>query len=571
MRDGVCCRPESPGTRYARPLARFVRELRLGARLIGCPETAAHRAATPQNRPLSRAERNSFPAVGETSDQAMPLEVEPFFVHREKVEKTVAQRVEAGFVTDVIVIFRPSYRKTDRRILATREPEARWEKIQVLKSAAMKSLDVVAGALLRRNARMSIPGWPVALDGSESRSEQDPGAGSGLLVSSWLANSVSFLASPDWIKKLASHRLVARILTNKDEQLPEPYHTAVRRPAAPKAEAAWGLEHLGIPKLWRQGLSGKGMLIGHLDTGVDPGHPDLENRIAAWEAFDQFGQRLTGTPRYDSGFHGTHTAGTIAGGASRGVAIGAAPGATLASALVLPQGSGTTKQIVTGVEWCVQQGVKILNLSLGGSGYNQAYDPAVFNLGLLGIFPSFSVGNSGLGVTGSPANHSAACAVGAVNAQNEVADFSGGGAFVWSEQDVYVKPDICAPGVSIRSAIPTAYVQQTGAEPFDELDGTSMAAPHVSGTVALLWEAFPDASVEQVKEALYSTALPLGADFHNMHSGRGLIQPLAALEKLDRITKVSSMKRAKLKSTIPMNRVETISLPKQKPGRIVEQ
>ena len=91
----------------------------------------------------------------------------PPAVYREKVEKTVAQRVEAGFVTDVIVLFRPQYRKAEQRILEALEPEAREEKIQVLESAVMKSLDVVAGALLRRNARQSIPGVPVTLDTSE--------------------------------------------------------------------------------------------------------------------------------------------------------------------------------------------------------------------------------------------------------------------------------------------------------------------------------------------------------------------------------------------------------------------
>ena len=75
-----------------------------------------------------------------------------------------------------------------------------------------------------------------------------------------------------------------------------------------------------------------------------------------------------------------------------------------------------------------------------------------------------------------------------------------------------MKPDLCAPGVSVFSAIPTPYVRETGAEPYDRLDGTSMAAPHVSGTAALLWEAFPEASVTEIKQALYTTALRTGVD-----------------------------------------------------------
>ena len=246
----------------------------------------------------------------------------------------------------------------------------------------------------------------------------------------------------------------------------------------------------------------------------------------------------------------------------------------LVSALVLPQGSGTTKQIVTGMEWCVRQGARIINLSLGGPGYNDAYEPAIRNLTLLGVLPSFSIGNSGLGVAGSSANHRDACAVGAVNARNEVADFSGGGAFVWGTNDVYVKPDLCAPGVSVYSSIPTAYVREAGDEPaaekaYDSLDGTSMAAPHVSGTAALLWEAFPQASLDEMKTAIYSTCLPLGPSFHNMHSGRGLLQPGPALRKLEKLIDARRPRKPPRDSGQRTQSVETIGLPPQPTGKVV--
>ena len=492
---------------------------------------------------------------------------------REKVDKTVAQRVEAGFVTDVIVIFEPHYRKAEQRILEAREPAALPEKIQVLEAAVMQSLDVVAGALLRRNARLSMPGVPVAMD-TEHTTPRHTTAGTGVMVSSWLANSVSFLASPDWIRKLASHCRVARVLANRPERHPEPFRSAKLTYASLLGDTAPGLVHLKIPALWKRGLSGRGIRIGHLDTGLDAGHPDLQRKVAAWEAFDQFGQKLTGTPIYDSAFHGTHTAGILVGGQGSGTAIGVAPEARLVSALVLPQGSGTTKQIVTGMEWCVRQGARIINLSLGGPGYNDAYEPAIRNLTLLGVLPSFSIGNSGLGVAGSPANHRDACAVGAVNDQNEVADFSGGGAFVWGTNDVYVKPDLCAPGVAVYSSIPTAYVEGTGDEPADEkpydsLDGTSMAAPHVSGTAALLWEAFPQASLDELKTAIYSTCLPLGQSFHNMHSGRGLLQPGAALGKLEKLIAGRRPRKSPRDSLERGQSVETIGLPLQPTGKVV--
>ena len=492
---------------------------------------------------------------------------------REKVEKAVAQRVEAGFVTDVIVIFEPRYRKAERRILEAREPSALPEKIQVLEAAVMQSLDVVAGVLLRRNARLSMPGVPVTMD-TEHCAPRHGSAGSGVMISSWLANSVSFLASPDWIRKLASNRRVARVLANRPERHPEPFHSAKLVPGPLLGSAAPGLEHLKIPDLWKRGLSGRGVRIGHLDTGLDATHPDLQGKVAGWEAFDQFGQKLTGTPIYDSAFHGTHTAGILVGGQTSGTVIGAAPEAKLISALVLPQGTGTTKQIVTGMEWCVRQGARIINLSLGGPGYNDAYEPAIRNLTLLGTLPSFSIGNSGLGVAGSPANHRDACAVGAVNGRNEVADFSGGGAFVWGTNDVYVKPDLCAPGVAVYSSIPTAYVREAGDDPADEkaydsLDGTSMAAPHVSGTAALLWEAFPQASLDEMKTAIYATCLPLGPSFHNMHSGRGLLQPGAALRKLEKLIATRRPRKPPRDSVEQAQSVETIGLPRQPKNKVV--
>ena len=131
-----------------------------------------------------------------------------------------------------------------------------------------------------------------------------------------------------------------------------------------------------------------------------------------------------------------------------------------------------------------------------------------------------------------------------------------------------MKPDLCAPGVSVFSAIPTPYVRETGAEPYDRLDGTSMAAPHVSGTAALLWEAFPEASVTQIKQALCSTALRLGSTFQNMHSGHGLIQPLPALRKLEQIVSRSRSKSTKQRSSVVLNKREVIGLPGEIPSKV---
>ncbi|MGH2368734.1 MAG: S8 family serine peptidase, partial [Chloroflexota bacterium] len=99
----------------------------------------------------------------------------------------------------------------------------------------------------------------------------------------------------------------------------------VRVAAARPSRRTWGLRRLGVESLWQQGLTGKGVRVGHLDTGVDGAHPALSDRIAAFMEFDLFGNRVPGSRPHDTGDHGTHTAGTICGGRAGGMAIGVAP------------------------------------------------------------------------------------------------------------------------------------------------------------------------------------------------------------------------------------------------------
>src|SRR2546423_6951848 len=96
-------------------------------------------------------------------------------------------------------------------------------------------------------------------------------------------------------------------------------------PATPSPGIDWGLPAIGIPDLWSQGLTGKGVGVAHLDTGVDASHPALAGRVVAFAEFDEQGNPLPGKQPYDSGTHGTHTAGTIAGSEINGFKIGVAP------------------------------------------------------------------------------------------------------------------------------------------------------------------------------------------------------------------------------------------------------
>ncbi|MCI0415643.1 S8 family serine peptidase, partial [bacterium] len=92
------------------------------------------------------------------------------------------------------------------------------------------------------------------------------------------------------------------------------------------AKATWGISRLNVEKLWAQGLTGAGIKVGHLDTGLDGKHPALKKRIAGWQEFDFDGEPVPKSTPHDTNDHGTHTAGTICGGSFQGLKIGVAPG-----------------------------------------------------------------------------------------------------------------------------------------------------------------------------------------------------------------------------------------------------
>jgi subtilisin family serine protease len=127
----------------------------------------------------------------------------------------------------------------------------------------------------------------------------------------------------------------------------------------------WGLKAMGAGKLWDQGLSGKGVLVGHLDTGVDGKHPALKGAVAHFAEFDDLGREVQPAPApFDSEDHGTHTAATIAGRPVKSRHVGVAPGCRLASAVVV-EGGNVVARVLGGMDWAVGHGVRILSMSLG--------------------------------------------------------------------------------------------------------------------------------------------------------------------------------------------------------------
>ena len=203
----------------------------------------------------------------------------------------------------------------------------------------------------------------------------------------------------------------------------------------------------------------------------------------------------------DSGDHGTHTAATIAGRPVQGRHVGMAPGAMLASALVI-EGGNAVARVLGGMDWAVGQRVRILSMSLGFRGWWEDFIPISRILRRRQVLPIFAVGNEGPGTSRSPGNYSQALSVGAIERDKTVADFSSSQEFTRSRDRIV--PDLVGPGVAVTSARPGGGWQ--------EMDGTSMATPHIAGLAALLMQARPKATIARVERAIFESCVRSAVD-----------------------------------------------------------
>lgn len=283
---------------------------------------------------------------------------------------------------------------------------------------------------------------------------------------------------------------------------------------------SWGLQRLDIEICWQYGFTGAGVRIGHLDTGVDGVHSALSSRMAEFQEFDQDGFPTPGTLPQDFGSHGTHIAGIICGRPCEDLSIGVAPDAELCSGMVI-EGGKCLVRVLAGLDWMLDCRVRVLCISLGVPGYNPLFETILSRLKKAGVLLIAPVGNRGTGHTCSPANYAGVIAVGAIDSNDRVARFSGSQLFKRAVD--FAKPNLVAPGVDIPSAKPGGGLQTRS--------GTSMAAAHVAGVAALLFQAKPDATAEEVEEAILTTCTPLPGS-NEERCGRGLINPVKALDAL---------------------------------------
>ena len=307
---------------------------------------------------------------------------------------------------------------------------------------------------------------------------------------------------------------------------------------------------VGAPQVWERNVTGKGIGVAVLDTGIYP-HPDLAGRIIAFKDF--VGKK---TEPYDDNGHGTHCAGDIASDGSKSNALykGTAPGSSLIGVKVLDgMGSGSLSTVIEGIQWCIENkdryGIRVISMSLGSTAA-QSYkeDPvclAVEEAWNHDIVVCVAAGNEGpeARTIGSPGTDPAIITVGASNDKNSagssddvVADFSSRGPTI----DNLAKPDVLCPGtniISLRS--PNSTLDRSNKDArvgndYVSLSGTSMATPICAGVVALILETNDKLKPDEVKKILKNTAKPL-PKLTEFEQGSGLADAkesvIKALEK----------------------------------------
>ncbi|HET7038116.1 MAG TPA: S8 family peptidase [Thermomicrobiaceae bacterium] len=282
--------------------------------------------------------------------------------------------------------------------------------------------------------------------------------------------------------------------------------------------------------LWPSGLTGKGIGVAVVDTGVSA-KPDFDNRLVASQKFSS-----TTTNQNDGYGHGTHVAGIIAGNSwsssnssVRGLYIGVAPQANIVNVKVADDtGMAYTSDIVNGIDWVIanrdRYNIRVLNLSMEQSTpesyHTSILDAEVEKAWFNGIMVVVAAGNNGpLTAFYPPMNDPFVITVGAADVNN-TADQHDDFLAPWSSygvtQDGIVKPDLVAPGRVMYSVLASKSVVLAQEFPsritpdgnYIWLSGTSMAAPVVSGVAALIFQAHPEYTNDQVKWLMMQTATP---------------------------------------------------------------
>lgn len=356
----------------------------------------------------------------------------------------------------------------------------------------------------------------------------------------WIVNAVFVEAQGSEIVALSNRPDVQMAIENKSIPIPgEPKKgKGYAKPSAAGIE--WNIAKIEADKVWTElGFDGTGVRIGILDSGVDKDHPDLAGKVLKAGRLNADGSVTDITANSSDALgHGTHVAGIAVGGNASGSSIGVAP----ESELIVGQLGITDwslSKVISGMQWIIDpdnnpatdDGAHVVNMSFGDASIPHYFDPIDRMIGL-NVVPVAASGNSGLGFIGAPASVPSAFSSGATNLNDVVPYWSSGGIVEWNEAPYvgkWMKPEVSAPGVQINSAMAGLFKWMEGSHSWGSMDGTSMAAPHVAGVAALVKQANPSLTADQIKKLLEVSSVDLGLEGKDVRYGAGRINAKKAV------------------------------------------
>lgn len=374
----------------------------------------------------------------------------------------------------------------------------------------------------------------------------------------WLVNAIKVTGNAALVKELATRPEIERIIADGAYEIPKPI------PSKDKLSVnnvEWNIDRIRAPEVWSTfGDRGEGIVVANIDSGVQFDHPALVMQYRGRQADGSFDHNYNwydpssvcgspGSAPCDTTGHGSHTMGTMLGDdGDPGVnQIGVAPHARWIAAKGCEDYSCSYSALVSAGQWMLaptdmngqnprpEMRPHIINNSWGGGGNDAFYQSIVQAWVAAGMFPAFSNGNSGpyCSSAGSPGDYPESYAAGAFDSSNQIASFSSRGPSQFGGESG-IKPNIAAPGVSVRSSVPN--------NSYAYYDGTSMASPHVAGTVALIWSVAPAliGDVAATRDLLDQTAIDTsdlscgGTEENNNVWGEGRLDAFAAVSQAPR-------------------------------------
>ena len=384
----------------------------------------------------------------------------------------------------------------------------------------------------------------------------------------WMANAMYFSATKQAINDMAMRRDVALIGLDEEKHV---LFDEESTPASNTREITSNVTQVNADQVWNLGYTGQGVVVAVIDSGVNYNHLDLADHL--WDGGAEYPHHgydfyNNDNDPMDDHSHGTHCAGTVCGDGTAGSQTGMAPDATLMCIKVLSSGgNGSAATTCYAMQWAAEQGADLFSMSLGWANSTIAERTLFRNTcaALLdaGVVGAIAAGNEGdmqgsypipnnVRAPGScpppymdpiQANNagdlSCAICVGAVNANDNAANFTSRGPVTWSNTEFadypytagsttdfgLIRPDVCAPGVDIKSA---DYSSNTG---YSIKSGTSMATPCTAGCISLLLSKNINATPEEICQVLEETAVPLATGKSNTY-GYGRIDVLAAINAM---------------------------------------